>query len=478
MEKTTKSSLSSFMTDLPWGKLPKTIQDAVRVTHQLGIGYLWVDALCIIQDDEEDKTREISLMGRIYSQAEVTIVASRPKTAQEGFLHPRIISEQPAFILPFRCANGNIGSVRMFQAYGHNGPEPLDVRGWAMQESLLARRILEFGTRQTRFTCRDDIVGYGDGWMPHPEFHIGRHDKLPEQHHLLGNEAAQRPSMLSVVEDWHWLIWRYTTRQLTVESDRILAISSVAEIYASSIPEHYLAGVWSSAMPTDLLWVVQTPFQKRPAAFQGPSWSWSSVNGQIWSFLCSGPASSAPITRVCFRRFPCDVKIIDTQLQLESASAPFGAIEYGNLTVRGRIKRAEWKQERQRGSEVLCDRLRIPYAPDKFLALRAFSDAEELDGFGVDWAPISLLLIWGSSRRSASQESAVTVDRGRDGYTGLLLREIGVSTYTRIGIFEFVPEYNPRYEGTHPETECKWRARFPYQSVWFHDSEEETITIV
>ncbi|KAH9207654.1 hypothetical protein DL95DRAFT_482452 [Leptodontidium sp. 2 PMI_412] len=421
------------MTDLPWGTLPKTIQDAV-------------DALCIIRDDEEDKTREISLMGRIYSQAGVTIIASRPKTAQEGFLHPRIISEQPEFILPFRCANGNIGSVRMFQAYGHNGPEPLDVRGWAMQESLLARRILEFGTRQTRFTCRDDIVGYSDGWMPHPEFHIGRHDKLPDGLHLQGDEAAQRPNMLSVIKDWHWLIWEYTTRQLTVESDRILAISSVAEIYASSIRGPYLAGLWNFAMPTDLLWMVQPPLQKRPAAFQGPSWSWSSVNGQIWSFLCSGSASSAPISRVSFRSFPCDATITNTQLQLESASAPFGAITYGNLTVRGRIKGAEWKQESQRGSEVLCDRLRIPHAPHEFLALRAFSDAQELDGFGVDWAPISLLLIWGSSRRLASQESSVTVDRGGDGYTGLLLRKRDVSTFTRIGIFEFVPEYKPSYE--------------------------------
>jgi hypothetical protein len=57
-------------------ELPLSIQDAIYLTRQIGERYLWVDSLCIIQDDPEDKAAVIPEMGAIYGNAYLTIVAA------------------------------------------------------------------------------------------------------------------------------------------------------------------------------------------------------------------------------------------------------------------------------------------------------------------------------------------------------------------------------------------------------------------
>jgi hypothetical protein len=84
--RTTMQTFPRHHTSISFEDLPRTIQDAVIVTENLGIQYLWIDALCIKQDDEEGRALEIDLMGHIYENAEVTIVASRAERVQEGFL--------------------------------------------------------------------------------------------------------------------------------------------------------------------------------------------------------------------------------------------------------------------------------------------------------------------------------------------------------------------------------------------------------
>ena len=103
------------MTNLSRDFLPKTIQDAIFVTHELGLRFLWVDTFCIVQDDEEEKAREISNMDRIFSEAEITIAAARASHVYEGFLHPRRIPNRSLnFELQFRCQNGNVGTSASF----------------------------------------------------------------------------------------------------------------------------------------------------------------------------------------------------------------------------------------------------------------------------------------------------------------------------------------------------------------------------
>ena len=102
--------------------------------------FLWVDALCIVQDDEQDVEKEISLMPQIYGKAAVAIAASRAENVQEGFLHDRIVTENvdKVFEMPFRCPNRQMGTILLVEARRLYLEEPLDTRGWEMQERLLS----------------------------------------------------------------------------------------------------------------------------------------------------------------------------------------------------------------------------------------------------------------------------------------------------------------------------------------------------
>lgn len=164
-----RSLIPERQVSMPWEGLSKTIQDAIIVCARLSIRYLWVDALCIIQDDVQDKFREIPKMARIYSNAIFTIAASSAGSAQDGFLQDRMKGDDriQAFNLPYVCGKGILGSVTLARV--EEKDEPLDQRGWALQERILSPRTLEFGTRQTRWICQNFPNGPKDGWREWPE---------------------------------------------------------------------------------------------------------------------------------------------------------------------------------------------------------------------------------------------------------------------------------------------------------------------
>jgi hypothetical protein len=144
----TTGTLPQFLTDISVSCLPPTIQDAVTVCHKLSIRYLWVDSLCIIQNDQHDKTTEIAKMPYIYGNASFTIGAASARTVEDGFLNQRSTGlHSAAFTLPFRCLDNTLGSVTIFTL--RLTPQPLDERCWTLQERLLSKRVIEFGSRST-----------------------------------------------------------------------------------------------------------------------------------------------------------------------------------------------------------------------------------------------------------------------------------------------------------------------------------------
>jgi len=111
--KLTRGTIDSMSNEIMWQDLPQTIKDAILVTQELHIRFLWIDSLCIVQDDAKEISTEIAQMPEIYSSAAVTILASRASNVQEGFLQNRQITKSPdlVFELPYRCLTGELGSV-------------------------------------------------------------------------------------------------------------------------------------------------------------------------------------------------------------------------------------------------------------------------------------------------------------------------------------------------------------------------------
>jgi hypothetical protein len=280
--------MKDWRVSLPFETLPKTFQDAVIVTSKLDICYLWVDALCIIQDDAEDTAREISQMARIYNSAMITIAASRAKTVNEGFLQVRNAADplHLMFKLPYQTRKEELGSVMLInpRRFGHawSSHEPLDARAWAFQEKYLSPRFLDYRSPQLQWACRlptySTDTRYVDGWESDSEnkFYGSSRDWLfnpldpvPEKHekHL---------------EEWSRVVRSYSARSLTFLSDKLPALSADADKFGSVLSDTYVAGMWQNALRFNLCWYRKKapwpPSIARPRAYQAPSWSWASIN--------------------------------------------------------------------------------------------------------------------------------------------------------------------------------------------------------
>jgi hypothetical protein len=100
-------------------QLPQTLRDAIFLTRYLGIRYLWVDCLCIVQDDNADWEREASRMADVYSNAYLTLRATRASHCGEGFLHARKVGGRR--VVSFADEEG---SFDLYLSYDDAAPPP------------------------------------------------------------------------------------------------------------------------------------------------------------------------------------------------------------------------------------------------------------------------------------------------------------------------------------------------------------------
>jgi hypothetical protein len=86
---TTKSNIKTRKQYLTVAELPKTLQDAIKVTRDLGYKFIWIDSMCILQDDASDWATESSKMADVYSKAQLVLAATSALDCNAGFLHPK-----------------------------------------------------------------------------------------------------------------------------------------------------------------------------------------------------------------------------------------------------------------------------------------------------------------------------------------------------------------------------------------------------
>ncbi|KAE9364540.1 HET-domain-containing protein, partial [Stipitochalara longipes BDJ] len=298
---TTKKTLQRYLTRLNMEDLPQSIRDAILVTEKLGMRRLWVDSLCIIQDDVADKAREIAQMPQVYGNATVTIAASRGSGVEEGFLQERPILglEKPnaVFELPYRNHAGGLGSIIVVPRpiVPKIEFQPLDLRAWALQERLLPPRVLDFARSQTSWFCQTNSLAKEiptDGFQARTISHEG----APNSNLAIasvfmlgqGNRTLSTPlpNRNAILESWQAVVYAYSGRALTQSTDRPLAISGIATRFAKLLQSNYHAGLWEFALASELLWYEPGPrlgrkLKPRPQTYQGPSWSWFCINDTV-----------------------------------------------------------------------------------------------------------------------------------------------------------------------------------------------------
>jgi hypothetical protein len=193
---TTISNLKKRCKGLDVKDLPRSIQDAIKVTRKLTLQYLWVDSLCLLQDSAVDWDIESSRMVNVYSEAYITLFADRARDDEEGFLGPRTFKDNEPLALSLRIQPWHdktlpvlIRTPAMYSYSAHDFNHTveksiLSERGWILQERLMSRRILHFGSEQTCWECRA-TVDQEDGMVTD-----GRREWLTGAHNALKKASS------------------------------------------------------------------------------------------------------------------------------------------------------------------------------------------------------------------------------------------------------------------------------------------------
>lgn len=300
------STVSQFQQGINVRRLPRVFQDAIELSRQLEVSYLWIDSLCIIQDEDDhsDWDRECLTMDKVYSHAFLNISATLSQSGTESLFHH---CHSQALSLPPRIdisAHGNRKKQYILNSdFWHNeiSDGPLNNRGWVFQERFLACRVLHFGQRQIGWECQvsEAIGAFPDG-LP-PSLTVGSRSK-PGNHEALKKASQAALSQAQIVQNgllmspaldirftewWNCLIEYYSRCIFTFTKDKLIALSGVAKYVAKSRPaDRYMAGMWQSCMVYGLAWFrIHDPGRiysnTGSFEFHAPSWSWASFDGEV-----------------------------------------------------------------------------------------------------------------------------------------------------------------------------------------------------
>lgn len=304
------SNLEGMMRSIPIESFPATLRDAVRVTRSLGIRYIWIDALCILQDSREDWAAEASRMGDVYQGAKVTISAISSPGTGFGMLKER---EAPSLccLLDWDSTQDGKSTPVYLRSGSHlwdvnMTSSPLNTRGWTLQEALLSPRTLSYGAQQMIWECQERRVDEGGRPVaPGEKYREKRfiQDLISAKPNYTKQALLRRLAALSVpklinplklefqkpYDRWFDIVLEYSSRRLTVATDVLPALSGLARSFQNLLADRYCAGLWANDILRGLMWVREPPKspvpgslveQPKPLDYYVPSWSWASISGR------------------------------------------------------------------------------------------------------------------------------------------------------------------------------------------------------
>ncbi|KAF2866400.1 heterokaryon incompatibility protein-domain-containing protein, partial [Massariosphaeria phaeospora] len=292
---TTVWNMAQFLLDgIPLSDLSNTFRQAIEVARFLKIRYIWIDSLCIVQQPYGDFAKEGDLMHKVYRYSYCNLVATDSINGQGGLFRER----GPSAVLPVKY-HGR-GTNRAFREESWV-IVPADIweeellssfiytRGWVFQERMLSPRLLHFSKNQIFWDCGtlsacetfpsglpfslDHKAGTDRHWR-------GRLDQ-PDQSSadITGPNDNESPYTF-----WRSAVESYTVCNLTSQTDKTVAIWSVAKLLRDITDEGYAVGMWATELEEQLAWRVEdVQGSERVPELQLniPSWSWASVKGHI-----------------------------------------------------------------------------------------------------------------------------------------------------------------------------------------------------
>ena len=252
-------------------QLPNAIQRAMHFTSLLELDFLWVDFLCIVQDDPIHSAAQIDNMANVYSNSYLTLCAADGMDAKSSMrgvpqcLEPRNV-QQDVFVF----SDGPVTSEWVRQMHGVS---IYDERGWTFQEQILSPRTLHFTNHGLTWRCQEAVT--------------------QEQHLEIGRPSSTYSDLCLVRADTLWpclkkwdnLVSAYLKRWLTYDEDILRAFTGILGALDSSMSEGFHFGLPQQFFDAALLWVPVKPLTRREdlrndlARPAFPSWSWAGWKG-------------------------------------------------------------------------------------------------------------------------------------------------------------------------------------------------------
>ncbi|KAK3072438.1 hypothetical protein LTR53_006806 [Teratosphaeriaceae sp. CCFEE 6253] len=322
--------------------LPATIRDAATIAVSLGLSYLWIDSLCIVQDSPSDWAQQATQMHLVYENAECTIAVTRACELSEHFLTtckgpstPSLVHTRWNGVSPqsYHIFDQDLWERNVDQAAFYS-------RGWTLQERLLSRRVIDFAEEDVFWHCRQ-TTAYTACPIGRPQINFRQHDVDPEfVGPFLAALTTHGPSdMYGAGALWKAIVETYSKCTLTYDADKLVAIAGLAQRLQSWTKDEYFAGLWKQDLLLQLLWRPIGGAQRRSSqSYIAPSWSWASIVGGIVFDHRYGsgildtlrPASPGSIHEGLLA---C---VLDIRIQPVSKTV-FGQISRGALRLKGRL---------------------------------------------------------------------------------------------------------------------------------------------
>jgi hypothetical protein len=272
-------------------EMPNTFRHAVLLTQRLGIEYLWIDSLCILQDCKVDWAKESHLMQDVYAHAVVNISADAASDSTAGLVsegrevHGLKVGNLKGGddVYARRVGETDLSGIsHVPEQYGREpSPHILSTRAWVVQERILSPRILHFCHNEIAWECSKHTLCECTVRPRKPVETNFRKALLPPKSDVFQTESA-----------WSQVVAHYSTTKLTRNSDRLIAIAGLASRAASAWKRTYVAGLWKEAFPGSLLWYISKNSSYRlPEYF--PSWTWASIRGSTTTWISTFGESNA-----------------------------------------------------------------------------------------------------------------------------------------------------------------------------------------
>ena len=265
--KATRAAFTSMTKEngLQASAMPQTIEDAMSVCSQLEFDYLWVDRLCIIQDDQEDRTSQIAAMGDIYSSTSLVLIVAYGNNMDFGI--PGVSRPRPSVQRHVEVAGLQVTNI--VEDPWEDELAKWSTRGWTYQEAILARRRLYFTNRRAYFECGTSCC-HEDAYNPETRL-------LTYASHRFSQEGET-----SRFETFARHLLYYSTRNLSYHSDVYHAFTGITNVLYGR-DSRMINGLPEVDFDRALRWWVNLGTQSISRLENGeavcPTWSWSTAMG-------------------------------------------------------------------------------------------------------------------------------------------------------------------------------------------------------